>query len=573
MKRFRFENIWLLSHQEEKARHLKFHPKRNLIQGRNHTGKTSLIRSLFETLWANPQGKLEKWDTNAATLVQFSVDEKQFFALRQGTRRALFDQNHELLVSTSEFGEWCAAFRDCTEFNLVFSDKSESQIVPADPACFFLPFYVNQDGSWGSEWNTFAGLKRFNRPWSAILEYFTGVCPPDYYQAKAQQAQESKSYEDYKYELRLLLRTMDRFSKTIPLTGPKVNPDNFAAEIARLTSEVSDLNERQEILRSTSVREQELVASLDQQVRLAEVALQSYNKDANFLSKKDSALLICPTCHAEHQRPFLDFLEFAEDARVLRELAARLREDSALVRQRSQSTLSELKSLADQYNRISLLLDTRKGDMKLQEVVDSLGAESAFAAFESERKALEESISEALGKIEEFKERMSDLRSSKRTKAILSTFRGAYEQGRVSLQLPPVNASRMKLTARPDLSGSGGPRSVLAYYAAIWRTAQSSGTFDIPIVIDSPNQQAQDDVNLPAVLHFIAEGLPSDVQLIVGLEDKTDFSFDMELHLETKYQVLDAEQWAYVSGVIEPLLSRMYADALKENNIDSAIAN
>lgn len=160
MKSFRFENIWLLSHRDKKARYVNFHPKKNLLRGRNHTGKTSLIRSLFETLGAKPQGKLEAWDESTASLLEFSVDGRSFFALHQNGRRALFNANREMIVSTSNFGEWSKSFCDVTEFNLVFTDKRESEIRPADPACFFLPFYVNQDGSWQSEWNTFReGLK------------------------------------------------------------------------------------------------------------------------------------------------------------------------------------------------------------------------------------------------------------------------------------------------------------------------------------------------------------------------------------------------------------------------------
>src|SRR5690606_41191125 len=96
MKSFRFENIWLLSHRDKKARHVNFHPKKNLLRGRNHTGKTSLIRSLFETLGAKPHGKLEAWDESTASLLEFSIDGRHFFALHQNGRRALFNANREM---------------------------------------------------------------------------------------------------------------------------------------------------------------------------------------------------------------------------------------------------------------------------------------------------------------------------------------------------------------------------------------------------------------------------------------------------------------------------------------------
>jgi predicted nucleic acid-binding Zn-ribbon protein len=566
MHRFRFKNIWLLSHQEHKARHVKFHPSKNLLVGRNHTGKTTLIRSLFETLGATPQGKLEKWDENAVSLLEFSVDDKRYFALHQYGRRALFDATLNLLISTTKFGEWSKRFCEITDFNLVFSDKKQAEVVPADPACFFAPFYVNQDGSWQAEWNTFGGMKRFNAPFKPILEYFTGVCPPAYYAANAAKSQHAKTLEEHRREYKLLERTIERFSKSVPLTGPKVNADNFATQIEQLTKEVNELNIRQEGLRSIVVREQELEKSLDHQIHLADGALAAYDSDAKYLFKEGAAPLICPTCHAEHDKPFLDLLEFAEDARVLRELAARLREDAAEVRMRTRKAFFELHSLNENYLRISRLLDSRKGELKFKDVVGSLGAESAFAAFEEERKQIQASIDAVVLTIDALETKMNELRSLKRTKAILADFREHYAASRIALQLHPVPTKNIQLASRPSLSGSGGPRSILAYYAAIWRTVQGrSGTYDVPVVIDSPNQQAQDDLNLPAVLSFIAENLPSGMQLIVGLETPTNFSFDREVTLTERYGMLIERDWETTLALMTPLLNKMYDATLAQS--------
>ncbi|CUI88995.1 Uncharacterised protein [Achromobacter xylosoxidans] len=534
--------------------------------GRNHTGKTTLIRSLFETLGATPQGKLEQWDENAASLLEFSVDGRSYFALHQGGRRALFDATFNLLISTSKFGDWSRRFCEITDFNLVFSDKKQAEVVPADPACFFAPFYVNQDGSWQAEWNTFSGMKRFNAPFKPILEYFTGVCPPEYYSASAEKSQHSKVLDEHRQEYRLLERAIDRFSRSVPLSGPKVDADNFAAEIELLTKEVNELNVRQEVLRSSAVREQELLNSLDHQIHLADSALAAHDSDAKYLLKEGAAPLICPTCHAEHEKPFLDLLEFAEDARVLRELAARLREDAAEVRKRTQRVFAELSSLNENYQRISRLLDSRKGELKFKDVVGSLGAESAFATFEDERKQIQAAIDAVVLNVDALETRMKELRSPKRTKKILAEFREHYAAGRVALQLHSVTTKTMQLASRPSLSGSGGPRSILAYYAAIWRTVQSKeGSYDVPVVIDSPNQQAQDDFNLPAVLSFIAKDLPAGMQLIVGLETPIDLKFDHEMTLTERYNMLTEDEWELTDKLMEPLLKKMYDAPLSQS--------
>ncbi|EIV2911325.1 MULTISPECIES: hypothetical protein [Serratia] len=544
---------------------MKFHPSKNLLVGRNHTGKTTLIRSLFETLGAKPQGKLEQWDENAASLLEFSVNDKHYFALHQDGRRALFDETFNLLISTSKFGDWSKRFCEITDFNLVFSDKKQAEVVSADPACFFAPFYVNQDGSWQSDWNTFGGMKRFSAPFKPILEYFTGVCPPEYYTASAERSQYSKVLEEHRREYRLLERAIERFSKTVPLSGPKVNANNFVVEIEQLTKEVNELNVRQEALRNVAVREQELLKNLDHQIQLADSALSAYDSDTKYLLREGAAPLVCPTCHAEHEKPFLDLLEFAEDARVLRELAARLREDATEVRKRTQKAFTELNSLNENYLRISRLLDTRKGELKFQDVVGSLGAESAFAAFEAERKQIQNSIDSVVLTIDVLETKMAELRSPKRTKAILTEFREHYAASRIALQLHSVATKTMQLASRPSLSGSGGPRSILAYYAAIWQTIQGKmGTYDVPVVIDSPNQQAQDDFNLPAVLKFIAKDLPAGMQLIVGLETPTDFLFDHQVTLTEKYGMLNKDEWESTEKLMEPLLSKMYQTTLSQ---------
>jgi len=134
MKNFRFENIWLLSHREQRARKVTFHPKKNLILGRNHTGKSTVIRFLFETLGASPEGTLERWDESALSAVEFSVDQLEYRALYQRGKRALFSSDGTLIVATGNYQIWNEHFSQITGFNLVFSDK-EAESQQGDPIC------------------------------------------------------------------------------------------------------------------------------------------------------------------------------------------------------------------------------------------------------------------------------------------------------------------------------------------------------------------------------------------------------------------------------------------------------
>lgn len=74
-----------------------------------------------------------------------------------------------------------------------------------------------------------------------------------------------------------------------------------------------------------------------------------------------------------------------------------------------------------------------------------------------------------------------------------------------------------------------------------------------PIVIDSPNQQDQDDVNHPLMLEFIRDHRPEDSQLILCLVDDCNMKFGGRvLTLEDKDFVLREQDYSECASEIAP---------------------
>lgn len=557
MKSFLFESIWMLSRRDRRARRVEFHENKNLIWGRNHTGKSSLVKTMFLTLGAKPQGNLTQWDEHTVSLVDFRVDGHSFRALHSSGVRALFE-NGVLVVATSDHSEWSAAFASATGFNLVLLDK-KGESVPADPKCFFLPFYINQDGSWQASWSTFTGLQQFSKPMGSILEYFSGIKPPEYYEAKAKRDAEQRLLDEQKKELGFLDKARERFDKKLPLSGPKIDPENFKREIEQLTLEMSALNKDQEKLRSQSVSERDLLSSIYLQINLANEAIRAYDGDAQYLRNEPREALICPVCNAEHSESFMDLLTYADDARSLREITARLKKDAREVDAKLQQTVTQIGALESKYRRISDLLDTRRGDLQFRQVVESLGAEHAFQAFDEERSILDAEIAIHSEEVGKHNAEMNELTDKKRSSAILKQYRQAYATALFDLNLPDTGKARLALTSRPNDSGSGGPRSILAYYAALWEVCcGNTGSFMVPLVIDSPNQQGQDDINLPKVIQFISEKLPASAQLILGSEIDTEHHFDKKIVLDAPYKLLEEKFFEEADAEFGSLETLMY---------------
>lgn len=562
MKKFRFKSIWLLSESEQRARSESFSPKKTLLVGMNHTGKSSLIKSLFTALGAVPTGELDRWNKDAVVLVEFSIDGIGYYVVQHHNHRGLFDADGNLDFASANATDWGRRFSDLVGFNLILTDQ-KSKTVTGDARTFFLPFYINQDGSWLATWSTFVNLQQYKKPTDSVLDYFMGVKPPAYYELNSQKLVHQKELAELRGEEKVIKGIKDRFGKTLPLDGPKTIPDVFEQEIVRLTEEITALNAEQENLRNTLVREKETAESLNLQVRMAEQALAHYNSDAAFLQTEPHEVLVCPICHAEHDKTFMDILRYSEDARILRSLAVQLKDDSRKANDILQNSKSRLRILDEKYNRISAILETRRGDLRLGDVVQAMGAEFAFSAFETELVDLEAKINPLVIAIDKLVEKLGELTSTKRSKNILSIFRTSYAAALQALNMPPVATKGMKLNSRPKLSGSGGPRSILAYYAALWHTSRSEyGSYYMPVVVDSPQQQGQDATNLPVMIEYIATKLPDDMQVILALETPTKFSFDKVIQLDEAYHLLREDQYGQISEFVRPFTDTMYVNLL-----------
>lgn len=86
----------------------------------------------------------------------------------------------------------------------------------------------------------------------------------------------------------------------------------------------------------------------------------------------------------------------------------------------------------------------------------------------------------------------------------------------------------------------------------------------MPLVIDSPNQQGQDNIKLPKVIKFISEKLPASAQLILRSEIDTEHPFDKKIVLDSPYKLLAEQFFDEADAELEPLETLMYL-GLKSN--------
>jgi hypothetical protein len=208
MKHLRISEIALLSNIDRRARRIKFDPKRTILLGLNQTGKSSLVKSIYHALGAEPARIDQRWlNAEVKSLIKFSVDESQYALTRDGNYFSAFDGNGHFIESfthvTDGLGPFLAKIFD---FKLVLSARDQSPQTPP-PAFLYLPFYVDQDASWQAPWKGFARLMQYTGWTSAVAEYHTGARDNYYYELLANVTREVSNIDYfgepiYTYSLR-----------------------------------------------------------------------------------------------------------------------------------------------------------------------------------------------------------------------------------------------------------------------------------------------------------------------------------------------------------------------------------
>ena len=184
MKKLRFHELLLLSRSEQRARREPFHPRATVIRGSNGTGKSSLVKSIYWAMGAEPATVHPRWkDANVTASLRFSLDDVGYRMIRFSDRLTLFDSDDRLIRVFADISTDAANFfADFFDFHLLLNARGND--MQATPAFLFLPFYLDQDGGWTKPHASFANLQQFASPRKDMLAFHCGIRPSAYYIAK-----------------------------------------------------------------------------------------------------------------------------------------------------------------------------------------------------------------------------------------------------------------------------------------------------------------------------------------------------------------------------------------------------
>ena len=235
MPGFVLKELSLISLKEKRARRIAFHPTTTIVKGVNDTGKSSLLKSIYQCFGATPPKIHQKWKAahviGAAT---FAVHDKQYIILQDGKRYTVFDESRTVLAAfdsvTLGLGPYLAGLLN---FGLKLTNR-ENQVVTPPSAYILLPFYIDQDKGWADSWASFANLNQFADWKKDLAEYYTGIRPNEYYRAKG----ESETLQE---EMKPLVDRHDVLQSVLSDLERRLRLAEFSFDIEAYRREIRDL--------------------------------------------------------------------------------------------------------------------------------------------------------------------------------------------------------------------------------------------------------------------------------------------------------------------------------------------
>jgi len=210
--------------------------------------------------------------------------------------------------------------------------------------------------------------------------------------------------------------------------------------------------------------------------------------------------------------------------------------------------------------------------LKLEDLIENEGRKQVQQIIHNDIETVEGQIAEVQKEINAVKAQMALYDNAERRKAITKKFREMMGKYLFELEVHNLAHENLHVYSSVSETGSDLPRALLAYYYGILHLMKENSTAAFcPIVIDSPNQQDQDIVNLKKMLSFIHERRPKDSQVVLGLVDDCGVEFDGSvIELSDKNQLLHTRDYAAISAEVRDLLDKVRLSDAEEQSVGRA---
>ncbi|KWV12930.1 hypothetical protein ATB53_04785 [Xanthomonas translucens] len=484
--------------------------------------------------------------------LEFTVDAIPYILLREGKTFTLIYADKVVGCYTSVTEGLAPALYDLLGAKLRLKNRSDKVVVPP-PAFLFIPFYVDQDAGWNQPLTSFARLDQFASWQQDVVNFHVGVTGAEYFEALEAQADATAARVEPAKQLEGLKSLQKRAQETVlEDIDMEIDPDVFAEEIERVVGLLQGLVEMREEVRAKLSKLTQRRLELEAQKEILERVRRELHADYMFAVKHEGDELECPTCGQLHENSFAQRFALAQDEGRADDVLVEVMNSLADVSGQIAISRQRLKDATEDEQKFNDLLTRRRGQVTFARLLERAGQKRFSSQLDEQVADLVRVIADLDYRIKQAAERLRSARSTHRKKEVIESYAGLLKSFAQALSVSFPDEFLGSLTAKLNETGSDRPRAILAYAYAILRLVwEAEDAVRCPIVLDSPKQQDQDDINHIKLLEFIRDERPSDSQLILFLVDDAEVDFGCKpLVLDEKHSLLSAGEYEQTSSLI-----------------------
>ncbi len=507
-------SITIVDLTNKEAKRIAFAPGKNLLtSGKNHLGKSVVMKSIFYTLGADVYYPTPITKLNLLTYIDFSLDNYQYRVAR--LKNAFVVYCDDTFVghygSVGAFEEKLSELFKL-EINLVAKGE-EGIIVRCPPAYYYLPYYVDQENGWAANSYSFDRMTQFDLPQRKNSYFFhLGVLDSSYVTITKQQKTNNKQISILDAAIKKLRTVVDTLKEGLDDTQMSFDTESLEKAIRARHAEIKSLLGDITKTRTSLIEAEDLKVQKEHE---KEVLSKYIKKNPPPTEESISAPVECPRCGMvfeqstaqQLEKLYLfeslhdDYANICKELQLLERRIAQLKKKFAAKQQRLAEFESSLESDREAYDAYVKSKATSK---MLDEYRDQIADNIA----EIERLRSENlGISKQLSVYGEEKD------------SINTSYLGHLSALFTGLDVP---ADQIADYSEPGsaliASGAYGPRCKIAQVLAFAETQRANAPelITFPIVIDSPNVLEQDDEHLDAVIRTLLTWDRTDNQVIIA---------------------------------------------------------
>ncbi|OED63733.1 hypothetical protein [Vibrio cyclitrophicus] len=516
MKKLIFQELMIASDLERSAERFQFGPKMNLILGKtNKVGKTSLCTSLFWALGCKTLFPPQWSKLSIKTILKFSIEGERYTIVRTKDWIALQHGKKSAKKYSKVTGDFARDLSDILNFNAYLKPKGAKHYHPAFPSAQFLSSFIHSDTGWGEVYKSFSDLDGYSSSEKKYLtEYLIGIRGDDFFSPRKETSRLRQVIEISKEKIGNFDEVFESISNYLV---PK--PIEIESKDYGYRNNIDLLLEDRSFYNHLLISAKSEKYDLKKQIELVKKAESELFLDYNFATNDVGNTVLCPTCGVLHENDIVSRFNILDEREALINNRQQLENDLVDIDKQVSANKEKIEQLSAQIVIEEKLLDLPpsindlvKGEKTLTSIISPVIKEMV----DLERKVVDESTAE----LERFPKFSNNASFKKHMSSSKAKFASDLIENLHSLNVSDADEGDILDSPynKIHVSGSDISRMTLAYYKTLNDfIINSSECVPLPMVIDSPIQQEQDETNIKTIVDFL-KGWDKQQVLIFGKE-------------------------------------------------------